>query len=220
MHCSDKEKKIARMRHFCLNCDQLMRVDASICSICFTKNKMLLMASKVLEKLSFTIIDSVPKDFILKSNGSAEFLKRANQASLLILTRWDKTWLGGIVCTRMENTAGLVLSYYSSYTMPRDLRVFLLNLVIDTCAKAQQEELHCPPKLSEQYEQYCSENLAINLQPKFIDARPYKRLLLRDLPLELCDRVTENLEHKFNTESDQEITNFLGQVESSNCKKS
>jgi len=177
------------------------------------------MASKLLEKLSFTITDSVPKDFSLEEKKGAQFLERASQASLLVLVKWGKVWLGGIVCTRVDSAAGLTLSYYSDYTIPQDLRVFLLNLVIDTCAKAQQEEIYCPPRLAQQYETYCRANLDINLQPKFVDAKPYKRLLLRDIAPDLCERIMDNLEHKFNSNSSEDIVNFLDQLESPNCKK-
>lgn len=177
------------------------------------------MAPKLFEELSFVIIDYIPEDFCLpETERSKVFMKRARKSSLLVLVKWRKKWLGGIVCSRINDQPGLLLSCYAAYALPPTLRLFLFNLTMEICAKANQEELECPPKIAKEYENYCRINFESELQLKFLDAGSYRRILLRDVSPKLYSQITENLEARFNTELESpRVKSFLDQLNSANC---
>jgi hypothetical protein len=202
------------MRPFCLNCNELIQGD--MCNMCFTRNQVLLMCENTFKKLSFVLIDYVPRDFALRGQRSPAFVEKAKRASLLVLLKWEKSWLGGIACTRIENQPGLLVSYYTDYTIPLELRLFLFNLTIDTCIRAQEEELFSPEKLTSQYIDYCRTNVDSELFPNFQKNGKLFRLLLRDVPPKLCSRVARNLEQQFSSElTAPDVKKFVDKLDSS-----
>ena len=81
--------------------------------------------------------------------------------------------------------------------MPVSLQLYLAVLIIEAAIRGGQEEVFIPPILAETLRSYCAKKLPLSCALVF-SGTIYRKIILRELDPQFCERCFESLEQDFN----------------------